>query len=167
MKHLTRDHPAIGDVFGLDHIVDLNRVERVALPSSEDDGHMLYLLRCEDLLPEGHQLAIDDCRGVVGVYRESTALKEIALSRIEIAVLTALALSFPFSVGEYQIQNIDRLYRMDEQDLVTTPTTGNEQCMNTVQDVVAACNRRLRPLDLAILSIDAAYQLTTVSEEKH
>src|SRR6266536_929562 len=159
MKNLTRYHPTIGDLFGLDRIVDLNRVEHVALPSSENDGHVLYLLRCEGLLPEGDKLGVDDRRGMVGVYREGTILKETALSTVEIAVLTELILSFPFSVGESQLQDVYKLYWMDEQALEMAPITSDERFMNPIQDLVAACNERLRELNLAILPIDAAYQL--------
>jgi hypothetical protein len=167
MKNLTRYRPTIGNLFGLDRILEMNRVERVAISSPEDDGHVLYLFRCEDLLPEGYKLAVDDRRGVVGVYREGTVLKETALSTMEIAVLTALVLSFPFSVGECQLQDIYKLYRTDEQALQMAPITGDERFMNLIQDLVTACNERLRSLSIAILLIDAAYQLAAVSEEKH
>lgn len=167
MKNLIRYRPTIGNLFGLDRILEMNRVERVAISSPEDDGHVLYLFRCEDLLPEGYKLAVDDRRGVVGVYREGTVLKETALSTMEIAVLTALVLSFPFSVGECQLQDIYKLYRTDEQALEMAPITGDERFMNPIQDLVAACNERLRSLSIAILLIDAAYQLAAVSEEKH
>jgi hypothetical protein len=167
MKNLTRYRPTIGELFGLDRILELNRVERIAISSSEDDGHVLYLFRCEDFLPEGHKLAVDDCRGMVGVYREGTILNETALSTMEIAILTALVLSSPFSVGQSQIQDVYRLYRTNEQDLETTSVTGDERFMNPVQDLVAACNERLRSLGIAIIPIDAAYQLTAESSEKH
>src|SRR5216683_2235818 len=98
MKNLARHRLTIGDLFGLDHITELNRVERVDISPSEDDEHALYLFKCEDLLPEGQRLAVDDYCGMVGVYREGITLKETALNTIEISVLTALVLSFPFAV---------------------------------------------------------------------
>lgn len=163
MQNLTGRVLTIGDVFGLDRC-DLNRVERATSSPLEESRHPLYLFTCEDLLPEGQRIAIDDCDGMIGVYYEGTLLKKTSLNMMEIYVLTSLVLSFPYAVSEQQIRNLYQLYRLGEKDLGILPITDNAHIMPPVQELVVACNEKIRSLCIVILSVDTTYQLAAIGE---
>ncbi len=152
---------SIGEMFGLAQ-GDLDRVERVALPSSE--GHVLYLFTCEDLLSEGHRLAIDDRCGTIGVYANGTILKETAVETVEICVLTAFALSFPFPVSEPQIQDLSLILWMKEHEREAASSPYEEHVMPSVYNLVAACNQKISTLGLVLVVADAPSQPSAVNE---
>src|SRR2546430_11877376 len=78
---------AIGDVFALDERPD---VEVVELVQSEKETHVLYLFQRDDPFLEELILAIDEQRGIVGIYQEHHIVNEIHMNTVEIAILTLL-----------------------------------------------------------------------------
>ncbi len=162
MKRLA-DRLSIGDIFGLDQS-DLTSVERITLSPPEGDGQNLYLFRCEDLLPEGERLAIDERCGTIGVYRDGVLVKKTAVEPEEIGVLTILALSFPFPVGERQVHGVSLLQGMKERDQEALSSSGKEDVMPSVEDLVATCNEKISALGLVLVSTEASYPLTAVGE---
>ena len=151
MKISTSHALLLDDVFGLENIIDPNgRISR-----SED--RELYLFTCPGLLQEGQQIAIDEHQGTIGTYQDHTTLMGIRCNEMEISVLTALTLPFPYSVSQSQMQDLHTLYRRKQKDFEATNDPSDERFLPS--ELVAACNERLRHLDIAIVLNESAYQM--------
>jgi hypothetical protein len=140
---------------------ELQDVERVENPLSENGTQTLYLFRCDGLLAEGQRLAVDDQHGLVGVYQEHRLVTKTSMNAREISALTLLVLALPLPVHHYMIQNLYTLYAMNEEH---RESPSNEHRVNSGHDLVIACNEKLGSLGMAIVPISTEYQLTAGSE---
>ena len=153
MNNLARSALTLGDFFRL------SSIERVSRTQFKET--VLYLFTGEGLLPEGQRLAIDDEQRMVGVYQDDTLIQETQWRSIELFLLTALVLSFPYSISTSQIEALQQALAMlargmDEMD---APSREGDPSLISVPEMIAGCNRHLLSLGMAIVPIDTAYKL--------
>ncbi len=157
---------SVEELFGLEHLAEQGG--RIAIArSEEDEQHPFYLFTCEGLLPPGDVLAIHSRRSIARRYRMGICQSEIPLQEVEVSLLLALVLSYPFPVLHTQLQALWHLLSKPpaSPQPASTPEPGEDSGMMLGPAFIAAWNERLRPLLIAITIADAEYWLRGTSKE--
>lgn len=153
MTQLTIPSLSIGALFGLTQLGEQDDLDRISCVQPKEGEPSLYLFTCADLLPAGQRLALDE-RGVVGCYSQGILLKKTQVESRAIALLAALALSFPFPVDQSQIHTL-YVALHETQPEVCNP----EYITSAIANLILTCNEKLTSLGIAIVQHDTAYQL--------
>src|SRR5581483_5805250 len=158
-KHAVQNL-SIERLFGLAELSEQEDIPRIVRTRS---ARPLYLCTCEELLPDGYRLAIDESQGMVGLIYEGkeVAERQVFLTPKELLVVTALILSYPFPVDHAHVQGLSDLSEADHQEAgISSGTT-------SLQAVVTTCNIRLHALGIRLSSTETTCQLEALHGNRH
>ena len=133
----------------------LDTMEGIARRTEDGTSSLFYLFRLDGLLPGGQMLAMNVRSGATQTCTagaQSTIVAEARLNEVETRLVTALVLSHPCSVAGYQMLTLYTLREMTEvkEEIARAQKNGDDRLMQPLRDLVTACNRKLKPLGIAI-----------------
>jgi hypothetical protein len=130
-----------------------------------------YSIALDGVLPEEQRLSIDAACGRVSTMTEQTKRAETSLGAVEMRLLVALVLSFPYPVEGYQLLALWRSQSIVEaqEDLKSARQEEGAfaRLMQPVSNSIETCNQHLLPPGIAISSFgEESYQLTSTQEQR-